>query len=640
MSEDGATPNTPMPFPARQDTSGFAEGEVERLLLTVQDDVTLLCDEDTIILYASPSTTRLLGYEPRDVLGLSFSEFIHPDDLGAIATEWERYLEQGKDDPIQFRARKKDGSWGWYEAQASRIDDPRLPGCSCINMREVEHLHRLHMRIAEAEARAKIGTWRWIIKGGEPEWTPSMYRILGYEPKGLFDLQWALELIHPDDRDEFGAKLVDCLDNPKSFTVMTRKVAKTGEYRHIIQHCYVERDPNGEVVALMGICQDATAQIEAEAALRKSEREYRVLAEEASDLILRVSASGCCTFASPACEATLGFSSPEMTGSAIQRYVDTEDHNALAQVFRNAKNGTEAQRVTLRGKRASGETVWLEAGVRALLDENKKLIELIVVARDITERRQYEDGLRDARERAEAANLTKSKFLANMSHELRTPLNAVIGFSDIMREEMFGPLGSEQYIDYTKLIHESGQYLLDLINDILDMSKIEAGKYELYLEEINLNTLIGNCLRIVEMRARESGVELSFDVADTLPFVPADERAVKQILLNLLSNAVKFTGRGGKVSVSADQLGDSLCVRVTDTGCGIPAHTIPRLAKPFEQAMTEASATQSGTGLGLALVKSFVEMHHGRFAIESVEGQGTTVTFTLPLDQVIQKKSA
>ncbi len=646
MSDDGPRPGGGAPGPSAlvaQDFAAkdFADGELERLLLAAQDDLTLLCAEDTTILYASPSSVGLLGYKPEEAIGRSFTEFIHPDDLAMLAAEWERYLELSDKDPVQFRARRRDGSCGWYEAHASRVDDPRLPGCSCINMREVEHLRLLHARIAEAEARAKIGSWRWIMKGGEPEWTASMYRILGYEPSDKpFDLEWALNLTHPDDRDAFRDCLLDCLENPKSFTVPTRKLASDGEYRHIIQHCYVERDLNGDVVALIGICQDVTAQAEAEAALRKSESEYRMLADEASDVILRVNASGCCTFASPACKSTLGYSPQEITGKAILRFVEPSDHAALNYVYQNALKGTEAQRVTFHGAHKYGHTVWLEAGVRAIMDEAGKLSELIIVARDITERRQYEEGLRHARERAEAANLTKSKFLANMSHELRTPLNAVIGFSDIMREEMFGPVGSDQYSEYVQLIHESGQYLLELINDILDMSKIEAGKYELFLEDIDLSGMIESCLRIVETRARTNGVTLEWSTEDGLPDVPADERALKQIFLNLLSNAIKFSEDGGKVSVTAKTLGESVFVRVNDTGCGIPAHAIPRLAKPFEQAMTNASQAQTGTGLGLALVKSFVELHGGKFAIESVEGEGTTVTFTLPLAGAFHKKSA
>jgi len=630
-----------MPFAERIAPQNLSEGELAQVLLAAQEDFTLLCAPDTTILYASPSIKKMLGYEPDEVVGGSFAEFVHPDDLQALAEEWERYQNGVEDDPIQYRTRRKDGSWGWFEARASHITDRRLVGCSCINVRAVEHHYQLRNRIATAEAMAKIGSWRWITKDGEPEWTASMYRILGYEPvEGALDLEWAYNLIHPDEREDFRDYILGSLEAPQPFTTVKRMMAATGEYRSIVHHCHSEQNASGEIVAMIGICQDVTAQAEAERALRESERLYRVLADEASDVIFKVSTKGICIYASPACTHTLGFRPDEMVGTPILRYALRSDHHIIRAAYERAAQGLQAQRVTFRGVHRLGETVWLEASVRPVIDATGNFTELVIVARDITERRQYEEELRRAREKAEAANITKSKFLANMSHELRTPLNAVIGFSDIMREEMFGPMGSDQYTDYIQLIHESGQFLLDLINDILDMSKIEAGKYDLYIENIGLEDMVAGCLRIMEGRIGSDSIALNWSVPEDLPPIPADERAVKQILLNLLSNAVKFTDAGGAIAVIAEGLDDCVRISVTDTGCGIPPEAIPRLAQPFEQAMSDSTAGQGGTGLGLALVKSFVELHDGALTIESIEGEGTTVAFTLPFEAAAQKKSA
>jgi len=635
-AHDGMAPFT------QPDASGdVTPGELAQILLDVQEDVTLLCAEDTTILFASPSITKALGYEQSDVVGHSFVDFIHPDDIAPLAAEWSQFQGGVKDDPVQYRTRRKDGTWGWYEARASHVEDKRLPGCACVSIREVEHHYRLRTRIAAAEAMAKIGSWRWIIKDGEPEWTASMYRILGYEPQeGALDLEWAYNLIHPDEREDFRDQILSSLESPHPITMVKQMMASNGEYRSIVHHCYMEQDPSGAVVAMIGICQDVTAQAEAERALRDSERQYRVLAEEASDVIFRIGTDGICNYASPACIQAFGYQPSEMTGVPILRYAHPDDRDLIIEAHKLVLSGEESQRVTFRGLHRIKGAVWMEAGARPIPSENGKFSELIVVARDVSERRLYEEELKRARERAEAANKSKSRFLANMSHELRTPLNAIIGFSDIMREEMFGPIGSEQYADYVQLIHESGQFLLDLISDILDMSKIEAGKYELFFEEMGLGSMIEGCLRIVEARAGGDGVTLKGVVPQDLPPVLADERAVKQILLNLLSNAVKFTEKGGSVTVVAEELGDQILVSVTDTGCGIPADAIPRLAQPFEQAMSEATMGQGGTGLGLALVKSFVELHHGRMAIESVQGEGTTVSFTLPVSSAAKKKSA
>ncbi|WP_374571668.1 ATP-binding protein [Phenylobacterium sp.] len=239
--------------------------------------------------------------------------------------------------------------------------------------------------------------------------------------------------------------------------------------------------------------------------------------------------------------------------------------------------------------------------------------------------------------RAEGANKAKSDFLANMSHELRTPLNAINGFSEIMVGEMFGPLGDRRYKEYAQDILSSGQHLLALINDILDMSKIEAGKMTLKFEPMSLEEIAEDAVRLVHNRAEATGLALSLDFPP-LPDVEADYRAIKQVLLNLLSNAIKFTPRGGSVTVRAelrrDALGERVRVSVQDTGIGIAAEDLSRLARPFEQIETQHAKSQQGTGLGLALTKSLVEMHGGALDMQSTPGEGTTVSFTVPIRQV------
>ncbi len=232
--------------------------------------------------------------------------------------------------------------------------------------------------------------------------------------------------------------------------------------------------------------------------------------------------------------------------------------------------------------------------------------------------------------RAESANRSKSEFLANMSHELRTPLNAIIGFSEMMETRLFGPLGAPKYDEYASDIKASGEHLLDVINDILDMSKIEAGRMTLELETLDISNAVHDAFRLVGGRADIAEVKLINQIG-VLPPVHADKRAIKQVLLNLLSNAVKFTEKGGSVTVSARSHQGNLVVSVRDTGIGIPADHLSKIGKPFEQVESQHSKKHKGTGLGLALSRSFVEMHGGRMTIESEEGVGTTVSFTLPL---------
>jgi signal transduction histidine kinase len=255
----------------------------------------------------------------------------------------------------------------------------------------------------------------------------------------------------------------------------------------------------------------------------------------------------------------------------------------------------------------------------------------IATYEDVTESYQAEVDLRAAKEEAEVASRAKSDFLAGVSHELRTPLNAIIGFSEVMQNEMFGPMGDSHYHEYAADIHESGHHLLSLINDILDLSKIEAGKFELHEETVTVTDTIEAALRLVGQRAEKAGVELVRAVAPRLPRLYADGRALKQVLLNLLTNAVKFTPEGGRVTIGADLApGGDLALTVVDTGVGMSAEDMAQALTPFGQAESDIAREQEGTGLGLPLTKHLVELHGGSLTIESAPGAGTTIRATFP----------
>lgn len=234
------------------------------------------------------------------------------------------------------------------------------------------------------------------------------------------------------------------------------------------------------------------------------------------------------------------------------------------------------------------------------------------------------------KEKALAANIAKVEFLSHMSHELRTPLNAIIGFSEVLMLEKFGGLGSDNNREYIQDIHRSGNHLLEIINDILELTKIEADKYDLHYEDVNLTELIHESIHMVKGSSLQSGAGLVNNTVDTPVAMTGDRMAIKKVLINILNNAMKFTPDGGTVAVSMEDQGDHVEIIVEDTGIGISAEDLPCIMEPFIQAGRKKMKAQEGTGLGLPLSKKFIEMHGGRLEIESEEGKGTNVTIHIP----------
>jgi PAS domain S-box-containing protein len=260
---------------------------------------------------------------------------------------------------------------------------------------------------------------------------------------------------------------------------------------------------------------------------------------------------------------------------------------------------------------------------------------LVMIGADITEVILREDRLREARDSAERANRMKSEFLATMSHELRTPLNAILGFSEIMREGLFGAIGTARYHDYVADIHQSAQHLLEIISDVLDMSKLEAGQMIAQHERVEVAATLHHCVRLMRERAASRQLRLSVDQTESLPALLADQRMVRQIVLNLLSNAIKFTEPQGdiRVACTVDDAGLAICVR--DTGIGIAPHDIPRALIPFQQIEDPLSRRFDGTGLGLPIVKAIMELHGGSVDLASTPGVGTQVTVRFPASRLL-----
>ncbi|HSZ74985.1 MAG TPA: ATP-binding protein [Rhizomicrobium sp.] len=500
-------------------------------------------------------------------------------------------------------------------------------------------LKRERSQFALAERAARFGYWRYDLKTKTSRWSPGMFALLGLDSAiHMADGEWLMSQVIPEDRIVVDEALKAAVIYKAPFNYRTHSIDPNSAAPIVDTHGEVELDGNGEVVALLGVCKDVTNEVIAEKEREIAERMYRMMAEESSDIIMLNTPDGKVLFASNALQRVLGRDISQIENRRFMRFVHPDDRNEARKVTVVPPMG-KTMTATYRVKHARGHYIWLEVTTRGLYNHAGECEHVISAARDITKRKEQEIAMRVAREHAEAANMAKSSFLANMSHELRTPLNAIIGFADIMRQTMFGPLGNMRYDEYANLIHDSGQLLLDLISDMLDMAKIEAGKLELCYERVDLSGTIGDCVRLLKNRADEGGVDITVTKPRAEPLLIADRRAVKQVLLNLFTNAVKFTMAGGHVHVTVTNIDSRVRIAVRDDGIGIPAADLPRLGRPFEQVCADPMLAKGGTGLGLALVRALVEKHGGTLKIESEEGIGTEVTVELPL-QPAQRTAA
>lgn len=385
-----------------------------------------------------------------------------------------------------------------------------------------------------------------------------------------------------------------------------------------------------------------------ERVIRAGESRYRFLAENTTDMITRHDARGDVVFASTAAQQIFGLPSEKLLAKGLFERVHVADRpaylNALSRcVGESVPVSTEfrvMRRPTVAGPDAAApaEYGWVELRCKPIVHERSQgagaraADEIVAVTRDITERKAQEVAVLRARDEAESASRAKTQFLANMSHELRTPLNAIIGFSEILNRELFGRLGEERYRDYARLIQESGEHLLSVVNEILDMSKIEAGKFNIVVESFDVAGLVRSSCEIMRHGAEQKAISFEIEVAADLPELVADKRACKQMLLNLLSNAIKFTDQNGRVTVSVRRSGDLIEIVVADNGIGIASEDLPKLGNPFVQAESSYDRSYEGAGLGLSVVKGLVRLHGGDLEIQSQQGQGTTVTISLPIE--------
>ncbi|MEP0943120.1 MAG: ATP-binding protein [Rhizobiaceae bacterium] len=368
--------------------------------------------------------------------------------------------------------------------------------------------------------------------------------------------------------------------------------------------------------------------------LQREARRLEVFSRHSSELITRHGANGSTLFASPASRELLGVASTDLLDGGLINRVHIQDRVLLLKALSDSIQLKQVQLKRIR-VRVSGNDgrLWkqVEVKCRAHKDEQSGKMEAICTMHDVSLLHELEENLQKAEQSAGQFNDAQRRFLATMSHELRTPLNAIVGFSDILHQELFGALSQQKHREYVALIQDSGRHLLNVVNDMLDMSRIEAGKYELSVSNFSFSDIVDATTAMLQPLAIKGGVNVKTSIDASLPEMSADKRACQQILINILSNAIKFTPEGGNVLLSAKQFGRSLRIRLTDEGIGIDKEFLGTIGQPFTQAESGNDRRFEGSGIGLSVVKGLVALHSGEFQIKSKVGVGTTVTVTIPL---------
>ncbi|ENT30777.1 PAS domain S-box protein [Brucella suis 63/198] len=521
--------------------------------------------------------------------------------------------------------------------------------------READDLSgQIQRRIDMALARGRCGLWDWDMARGRIYWSRSMYEMLGYEAQdAVLPFGDVAAIINEEDGDLYSIAEQAAAGDISHVDRVFRMRHADGSW--VWMRVRAEIASEGDL-HLVGIAFDVSEQHRFAQQTAEADMRIREAIENISEAFVLWDANNRLVMANskfseyaglPVWTLKPGVPRNEVDAHTrpftFERRMANEHNRAGGQTFERQLSDGRWLQVNER-RTQDGGMVSIGTDITQLKLHQERLVDserrLMATVHDLSIARKGErDRVRELselarkysleKERAEAANRAKSEFLANMSHELRTPLNAIIGFSEMIQAGTFGPLGSDRYEEYINDIHTSGNFLLNVINDILDMSKIEAGHFSLDREEIDLCPLINETVRIISLQAEEKNIAVETRIEDAMELY-ADRRAIKQVLINLLSNAVKFTSYGGRITVRARKTGAALFMTIQDTGVGIPKSALRKIGQPFEQVENQFTKTHTGSGLGLAISRSLAELHGGWLRIRSTERVGTVVSVCIP----------
>jgi PAS domain S-box-containing protein len=633
-------------------TNALRESEEKyRTLVEHLESSIVLADADGVFHFMNGVAAKLLGGTVSTLVGKTMYE-LFPSQVAEHQMQRLRGVLANNAGAVWEEPTVLQGQWYWYRTVIQPL--PQAEGKPTLAIviatditerKETERIleERVAQRTAEIESTrrrlelaaqaADLGIWEWNIQTGESLWDERTCAIFGVpiELTPISDESF-VRLIHPADLANVEESFQTTYTDERRYYTEYRIVRPGNDVRHVRSYAQSVLDAEGNVERIVGVIQDVTAQKRAEQILRESEEQNRLLFEESPDPTILLDTSGRFVRVNRAFQVITNLAPEQMLGrTSLELGLITPEVNERFQknILQSVAQRTSSTIGEYPFRVAGGAIREIETRMFALTFQGAPHI--LSTIRDITERKNVEQALRLANAEMERAMRVKDEFLATMSHELRTPLNAILGLSQGLQERAVGPLNDKQ-LKALNTIETSGQHLLELINDILDLSKIEAGAVTLTMGSVSVSSVCEDSLLFVRETALKKNIKLSWHYDTAVEWITADERRVKQMLVNLLSNAVKFTPSGGQVGLETQGDVDGKLLRfiVWDTGIGVAEQDLGRLFKPFVQLDSSLSRRYEGTGLGLSLVARMVEMHGGSVSVTSEVGKGSRFVITLP----------
>jgi PAS domain S-box-containing protein len=630
----------------RTDITRIKEAELRLRLLerAMEASASSICmadagKPDMPLIYVNPAFERITGYSRDEVIGRN-CRFLQGEEVGQPSlNEIRMALREGRTGEALVHNYRKDGTPFWNELRIAPVHDEQgrlthFIGISddVTERREAEDaLFKSEERLRRSQLYANIGTWDWNIQTGQLLWSERIPPLFGY-PEGKQDATYEnfLKAVHPDDRQKVIDAVNDCVELGLEYNIEHRCVWPDGTVRWLLERGDVVRAEDGTPQNMLGVVQDITNRKLAEFKILEKQARlviFNHIIENVADAVITIDSVGIVGSFNPAAEKLFGYSASEVINRNVNLLMpepySSEHSRYLARYMAGQPAGIIGKQVELPGQHKDGTVFPMELAITVMeIDKTKHFAGIL---RDISERKQYEQEIIAAKDEAERANNAKSEFLSSMSHELRTPMNAILGFGQLL--EIDAGLSEEQ-ADYVGEMIKAGRHLLELINEVLDLSRIESGNINLSLEPLPCAELIEECLALVKPIAQGVGIAIKDAVIGGY-VIRADRTRLKQVLLNLLSNAIKYNRPQGEVEILASVQDGLVRLAVSDTGYGIPAVRQQELFQPFSRLGAENTAIE-GTGIGLTISRRIVEMMGGTIGMDSEEGRGSTFWIELP----------